>query len=98
MRLLAVRGAATACYVKVSNDLSAMVKAIAKRDGLPASEVKGRINREKEQLREHINAVANIAHSHLFERVLVKWRILHIPLLYILVITSLFHVLAVHMY
>lgn len=98
MRLVAVRGAAAACYIKVSNDLSAMVKTIAKRDGLTASEVKGRLNREKEQLREHINAVANIAHSHLFERVLVKWRILHIPLLYILVITGLFHVLAVHMY
>lgn len=98
MRLVAVRGAAAACYVKVSNDLSAMVKTIAKRDGLTAGEVKGRLNREKEQLREHINAVANIAHSHLFERVLVKWRILHIPLLYILVITGSFHVLAVHMY
>ena len=98
MRLVAVRGAATACYVKVSHDLSAMVKTIAKRDGLPPNEVKGRLNREKEQLREHINAVANIANSHMLERVLVKWRILHIPLLYILVITGLFHVLAVHMY
>lgn len=98
MRLVATRGAATACYVKVSSDLSAMVKMIAKRDGMSATEVKGRLNREKEQLREHINAVANIAHSHMFERVLVKWRILHIPLLYILVITGLFHVLAVHMY
>jgi len=98
MRLVAIRGAAAACYIKVSNDLSAMVKARAGQEGLSAGETKGRINREKEQLREHINAVANIAHAHLFERILVKWRILHIPLLYILVITALFHVLAVHMY
>jgi len=98
MRLVAVRGAAAACYIKVSHDLSAMVKTIAKRDGLPPNEVKGRLSREKEQLREHISAVANIANSHMLERVLVKWRILHIPLLYILVITGLFHVLAVHMY
>jgi len=72
MRLVAVRGAATATYVKVSHDLSAMVKTIAKREGLPLSEVKGCLSREKEQLREHINGVANIAHSHMFERVLVK--------------------------
>ena len=98
MRLVAIRGAATACYVKVSNDLSAMVRTQAGREGLSAIDTKARINREKEQLREHINGVANIAHAHLFERILVKWRILHIPLLYILVITALFHVLAVHMY
>ncbi|MCI0507370.1 MAG: hypothetical protein L0Z73_14855 [Gammaproteobacteria bacterium] len=98
MRLIAVRGSAAACYVKVSTDLTAMIKTIAKREGLSSAEVKGRLNREKEQLREHISSVANIAHAHLFERVLVKWRILHIPLLYILVITGSFHVLAVHMY
>ena len=98
MRLVAIRGSAAACYVKVSTDLTVMTKAIAKREGLSGMEVKGRLNREKEQLREHISSVANIAHSHMFERILVKWRILHIPLLYILVITASFHVLAVHMY
>ena len=98
MRLLAIRGAATSCYVKVSTDVTAMVKSRAKLHGYSDMEVKARINREKDQLREHIGALANIAHAHLFERILVKWRILHIPLLYILVITTLFHVLAVHMY
>lgn len=98
MRLVAIRGAATTCYVSVANDLTALVKARAARDGLSPHDVKTRLNREKEQLREHIGSVANIANAHLFERILVKWRILHIPLLYILVITALFHVLAVHMY
>jgi len=98
MRLLAIRGSAAACYVKASTDLTNMLKITARQEGLSNVEIKGRLNREKEQLREHISAVANIAHSHLFERVLVKWRILHIPLLYILVITGSFHVLAVHMY
>jgi len=98
MRLVAIRGSAAACYVKASTDLTTMLKTTAKREGLSNVDIKGRLSREKEQLREHISAVANIAHSHLFERVLVKWRILHIPLLYILVITGSFHVLAVHMY
>ena len=98
MRVVAIRGAATACYVKVSVDLSSMIKARAKHEGWPVVDVKARINREKEQLREHIGSIANIANAHLFERILVRWRILHIPLLYILTITALFHVLAVHMY
>ncbi|MGD8570276.1 MAG: hypothetical protein PVJ39_19470, partial [Gammaproteobacteria bacterium] len=98
MRLVAIRGAAAACYVKASYDLSALLKTRARQEGLAGVELKNRLNREKEQLREHITSVANIAHAHLFERILVKWRILHIPLLYILVVTGLFHVLAVHMY
>ena len=98
MRVVAIRGAATACYVKVSGDLTSMVKTRAKREGWASADVKERIHREREQLREHIAAIANIANAHLFERILVRWRILHIPLLYILVITALIHVLYVHMY
>lgn len=98
MRMVAIRGAATACYVKVNGDLSSIIKTRASREGWSGQETRARIYRDKELLRTHINSVAEIAHAHLFERVLVKWRILHIPLLYILVITSLFHVLAVHMY
>jgi len=98
MRVVAIRGAATACYVKVSADLAAMIKARARREGWASADVKARIQQEKEQLREHIAAIANIANSHLFERILVRWRILHIPLLYILTITALIHVLYVHMY
>lgn len=98
MRVVAIRGAATACYVKVSGDLGSMVKSRAQREGWGSADVKARIHHEKEQLREHIAAIANIANAHLFERILVRWRILHIPLLYILVITALIHVLYVHMY
>jgi len=98
MRVVAIRGAATACYVKVSTDLASMIKARAKHDGWASADVKARVHREKEQLREHISSIANIANAHLFERILVRWRILHIPLLYILVITALIHVLYVHMY
>jgi len=98
MRVVAIRGAATACYVKVSGDLGSMIKSRAQREGWSSADVKARIHREKEQLRDHIAAIANIANAHLFERILVRWRILHIPLLYILVITALIHVLYVHMY
>jgi len=98
MRLIAVRGSAAACYVKASAELAAMNKSVANRENLRGAGARDRLNAEKEQLREYIGSVSNIALAHMFERILVKWRILHIPLLYILVITSLFHVLAVHMY
>jgi len=98
MRLLAIHTSAMGCYVKVGSDLTSMVKSQARREGWPNTVTKNRVAFEKDQLRKYINAIAEIANIHLLERVLVMWRILHIPLLYILVITSLAHVLAVHMY
>jgi len=98
MRLLSIHTSAMGCYVKVGLDLTSMIKSQARREGWRNSDTKSRIAVEKDQLRKYINAIAEIANIHLLERVLVMWRILHIPLLYILVITSLAHVLAVHMY
>ncbi|NOZ54725.1 MAG: hypothetical protein GXP08_16580 [Gammaproteobacteria bacterium] len=98
VRLLAIRTSAMGCYVKVGLDLASMIKSEARRKGWTKDETKNRLTVEKDQLKKYINAIAEIANTHLLERVLVMWRMLHIPLLYILVITSLAHVLAVHMY
>jgi hypothetical protein len=75
-----------------------MLKLMAQDQGWSLKEYKQILDEEKRLLREHVNAVVDIAHVHLYERVLVRWRILHIPLLYILFVTGCAHVLAVHMY
>lgn len=97
-RLLKIRAASASCYVKAAEDLTDMIKTVAKREAWPPQAYRQQLNKEKDMLRSHIYDVAEISQAHIFERLLVKWRILHIPLLYILVITALFHVLAVHMY
>lgn len=98
LRFVAIRTAAATCYVRASEDLSMMLRASAQESGWNVEEYKSRLADEKRLLRDHINAVVEIARVHLFERLFVRWRILHIPLLYILLITGLVHVLAVHMY
>lgn len=98
LRFIAIRTAAATCYIRASEDLGLMLRDRATEDGWNLEEFKTRLSEEKLLLRDHINAVVDIARIHLFERLLVKWRVFHIPLLYILLITGLVHVLAVHMY
>ncbi|MGD8594824.1 MAG: hypothetical protein PVF82_18500 [Gammaproteobacteria bacterium] len=98
LRFLAIRAAAAGCYVTASEDMARMLKAHAKEQGWTIQVYRNLLDEEKRLLREHINAVVQIAHVHVYERILVRWRILHIPLLYILFITGVAHVLAVHMY
>jgi hypothetical protein len=98
LRFVGIRTSAATCYVRASEDLTLMLRSIAQEDGWNVDEYKKRLSEEKRLLRDHINAVVEIARVHLFERLLVRWRVLHIPLLYILLITGLVHVLAVHMY
>jgi len=98
LKLLAIRAAGANCYVKVSEDLSVMLQQIAQNSGWSVNAYKKLFAAEKQLLRKHINLVVEIAKIHHYERLLVRWRVLHIPLLYILLITGLTHVFAVHMY
>jgi hypothetical protein len=98
IRFIAIRTSAASCYVRASEDLTFLLRNHAQADSWTIDQYKSNLSEEKRLLRDHINAVVDIARVHLFERVLVKWRVLHIPLLYILLITGLVHVLAVHMY
>ncbi|KPJ87701.1 MAG: hypothetical protein AMJ53_17740 [Gammaproteobacteria bacterium SG8_11] len=98
LRFLAIRAASATCYVTASEDMSKMLKIHAQDQAWTMQVYKNLLDEEKRLLREHINAVVQIAHVHVYERILVRWRILHIPLLYILFITGCAHVLAVHMY
>jgi hypothetical protein len=98
LRFLSIRAAAATCYVTASEDMAKMLKVHAQEQGWTIQVYRNLLDEEKRLLREHINSVVQIAHVHVYERVLVRWRILHIPLLYILFITGCAHVLAVHMY
>ncbi|MDH5327728.1 MAG: hypothetical protein OEZ68_08130 [Gammaproteobacteria bacterium] len=98
LRFLAIRTASATCYVRASEDLSTMLRYLAQEEGWSIGIYKDLLEQEKRLLRDHINSVVDIAYVHLYERLLVRWRIIHIPLLYILFITGVAHVVAVHMY
>jgi hypothetical protein len=97
-QLLALRIRAARCYVESSLELATMVKRRALTEGWNGAAMKGELAREKDRLREHVDALVAIGQFHFYERLLVGWRIFHIPMLFILFVSGLVHVLAVHMY
>ena len=52
----------------------------------------------KKQIDQYINAVRDVAQFHTYERLFSWWHIFHIPLVYLLVFSGIFHVISVHMY
>jgi hypothetical protein len=52
----------------------------------------------KKQIDGYIKAVRDVAQFHTYERLFSWWHIFHIPLVYLLVFSGIFHVISVHMY
>ena len=46
----------------------------------------------------HLKRVRRVAEFHSYERLFSLWHVFHLPFFYILVVTALLHVVAVHMY
>jgi hypothetical protein len=47
---------------------------------------------------DYLGEVERVSKFHTYEKIFSLWHVLHIPLVYLLVATAVFHVLAVHMY
>jgi hypothetical protein len=52
----------------------------------------------KKQIESYIKAVRDVAQFHTYERLFSWWHIFHIPLVYLLVFSGIYHVISVHMY
>lgn len=52
----------------------------------------------RKQIENYIEAVRDVAQFHTYERMFSWWHIFHIPLVYLLVFSGIYHVIAVHMY
>lgn len=52
----------------------------------------------KELITSYIKAVRDASQFHTYERLFSYWHIFHIPLVYMMVFSGFYHVLAVHMY
>jgi hypothetical protein len=47
---------------------------------------------------EHLRRVRRVAELNSYERMFSLWHLFHLPFFYMLVVTAVFHVIAVHMY
>ena len=89
---------ASAAYRRINKELTHTMSKLARAERWSATELKARLAQERALLRAHLTAAAKIGKFHAFEKLAGRWRMLHVPLLYLLVLSGLAHVVSVHMY
>jgi hypothetical protein len=86
---------------KLSKDLHYVMYYKVQEKNLNAEQMQ-RLNLIFKQDQKHINyyiaAVRDVAQFHTYERLFSWWHIFHIPLVYLMVFSGIFHVISVHMY
>lgn len=63
---------------------------------LPKYSRESRVRRE--MVMDYLYGVERLAQFAVFERIFALWHVMHIPLVYLLAATAIWHVIAVHMY
>ncbi len=82
----------------VLRDAKKYVYAIGQRKGLSKKEARNKYLHFKRDFREYMNTLRKAALMGVYEKIFSFWRHAHVPLLYLLVISGVVHVIAVHMY
>ncbi|WP_455375464.1 hypothetical protein [Kaarinaea lacus] len=85
-------------YVVSSLDIYKILRSASKQGQIEKQKVKETRKQHKNELREYILKITKMGYLNLLEQLVKHWRMLHVPFLYILFITSIVHVVVVHMY
>jgi len=80
------------------NEATRLLRMRALAEGWPPETLARRIRGRRALIAAHIRAVQRVAQFGVFERLFSWWHILHVPLVYMLVLSAIAHVVAVHMY
>ncbi|MDH5323873.1 MAG: hypothetical protein OEZ68_02790 [Gammaproteobacteria bacterium] len=71
---------------------------MASDNGWKNQELRYRRREFKKQLSDYMDTLEKVALFHVYERFFAFWRNAHVPLLYLLLMSGVVHVIAVHMY
>ncbi len=97
-RFLMVGWRARKVHSRVQREIHDALKARAGREGWDDDTFERRLRRRRRIVRAHHEAVVDVARFHSYERLFSLWHILHVPFVFMLVISGIVHVIAVHMY
>ncbi|MCI0506452.1 MAG: hypothetical protein L0Z73_10135, partial [Gammaproteobacteria bacterium] len=98
LRAMAVPCHAIYFYLTAARHMRINIKILAKNTALARTNVKALKKTKKQQLRRYVFYVIKMGYMTLLENLFLHWRVLHVPLLYILAVTAAVHVVVVHMY
>jgi hypothetical protein len=85
-------------YRECAAELQRILKALAKQNSWSQSDLAKRNKHSKKLVSQYLNAVTRVAQFTAYERMFSLWHVAHIPFVYLMVISAVVHVGAVHIY
>jgi hypothetical protein len=83
---------------RTGRNIARAVKSAAKQKGWNSGEIRARTMAGRSLVHSYLDMVCDTAQFSTYERLFSLWHVLHVPFVYMLVISAIFHVIAVHMY
>lgn len=85
-------------YGQCVRDLHGPIRKLAKHGKWSHEDLRRREGMSRKLVRRYLTAVVRLAQYTAYERLFSLWHIAHIPFVYLLIISAVVHVIAVHMY
>ena len=86
------------CHLRSIYELDKILKNITFQHKIDSRQLRIIQIQERHAISRYSKQLVSLGYTILLEHLFRHWRILHIPLLYLLALTTIFHVIAVHMY
>ena len=81
-----------------SSELRVRLRVIAKERKWTRGQFERRHAQARSTTRNYLRSVVRVSQFSAYERVFALWHVLHVPFVYLLLVTVVFHVFAVHAY
>ena len=81
-----------------SSELRQRMREIAKERNWTRGQFERRHAKARATTRNYLRSVLRVSQLSAYERVFALWHVLHVPFVYLLLVTAVFHVFAVHAY
>jgi hypothetical protein len=85
-------------YRECGNELRVVLYAMAKRERWKRKDFNKRLKYSKALVGQYLTAVTRVAQFKAYERFFSLWHVVHIPFVYLMFISAVVHVFAVHIY
>ncbi len=86
------------CYLGCIMELREPLSAVARKRGWNEEEHAKRRRLARKLVRRYLSGVVRVAQFTAYERLFALWHMAHVPFVYILVVSAIAHVIAVHAY
>lgn len=85
-------------YQRCVRGIRKPIRKLARHGNWAAGDLQRREAMSRKLARRYLNAVVRVAQYTAFERLFSLWHVAHVPFVYLLAISAVVHVIAVHMY